>query len=98
MASQQADKLARWQSHKIVRAAKIVAVKVAPDPLNWLVEGADGKPMLYRPPVDICARDYFPKPGDYLVVYDDGYTSWSPGSAFEAGYTKVPVDRGVDRA
>jgi hypothetical protein len=96
MASQQADKLARWQSHKIVRAAKIVAVNVAPD--HWLVEGADGKPMLYRPPLDICARGRYAEPGDYLVVYDDSYTSWSPSSAFEAGYTKVPVDRGVDRA
>lgn len=25
--------------------------------------------------------------GGYYVVYDDGYTSWSPGEVFEAGYT-----------
>ncbi len=34
-----------------------------------------------------------PKPGvnraGYKVVYEDGYTSWSPKSAFEKAYRKV---------
>jgi hypothetical protein len=25
----------------------------------------------------------------YFVVYDDGYESWSPSQAFEAGYTLI---------
>lgn len=25
----------------------------------------------------------------YYVVYDDGYTSWSPSKAFEEGYTEI---------
>ena len=31
-----------------------------------------------------------PQPGGYYVVYDDGYTSFSPAEAFEAGHTSVP--------
>jgi hypothetical protein len=30
-----------------------------------------------------------PKIGDYFVIYEDGYQSWSPKAAFESGYTKV---------
>jgi len=30
-----------------------------------------------------------PKAGGYYVVYEDGYKSWSPADAFEAGYTKI---------
>lgn len=32
---------------------------------------------------------YMPIPGDYLVVYDDGYKSISPAKAFEDGYTLI---------
>ena len=32
---------------------------------------------------------YMPKPGDYFVVYDDGYESYSPAKAFEEGYTRI---------
>lgn len=28
-------------------------------------------------------------PGGYYVVYDDGYISYSPQTAFEAGYTEL---------
>ncbi len=34
-------------------------------------------------------RDASPA-GGYLVVYQDGYESWSPKEAFEAGYTRLP--------
>ena len=30
-----------------------------------------------------------PEVGGYLVVYKDGYISFSPAEAFEDGYTKV---------
>lgn len=30
--------------------------------------------------------------GGYYVVYDDGYTSWSPAKAFEEGYTLLAED------
>jgi hypothetical protein len=34
-------------------------------------------------------RRYFPHPGDYYVVYEDGYASISPQAAFETGYTEI---------
>jgi hypothetical protein len=30
-----------------------------------------------------------PQVGGYLVIYDDGYYSYSPAAAFEAGYTLI---------
>lgn len=30
-----------------------------------------------------------PKTGGYYVVYEDGYTSFSPATAFESGYTRI---------
>ncbi len=35
-------------------------------------------------------RRHKPEAGGYYVMYEDGYTSFSPGSAFEAGYTLDP--------
>jgi hypothetical protein len=32
---------------------------------------------------------YIPVPGDFYVVYNDGYKSFSPRKAFLEGYTKV---------
>lgn len=30
-----------------------------------------------------------PQVGGYVVVYADGYLSWSPAAAFEEGYTRI---------
>ena len=32
---------------------------------------------------------YVPVPGDFYVVYDDGYKSFSPRKAFLEGYTRI---------
>jgi hypothetical protein len=32
-----------------------------------------------------------PQAGMYMVVYEDGYISFSPAEAFEAGYTLMKV-------
>lgn len=32
-------------------------------------------------------RRHQPEPGGYYVLYDDGYVSYSPATAFEDGYT-----------
>ena len=37
-------------------------------------------------------RKHNPKVGGYYVVYADGYKSWSPAEAFEAGYTLIEGD------
>ena len=36
----------------------------------------------------VIAR-YIPTPGDYYVVYEDGYESISPAAAFESGYSRI---------
>lgn len=78
------DLLARWQSHKVVRAGKIV--HVADSLLK--VEGADGLTYSVTAAANMFAR-YMPVPGDYYVVYDDGYASISPRQAFEEGYHRL---------
>ncbi len=32
-----------------------------------------------------------PQPGGYLVIYEDGYRSYSPAKAFEEGYTLISL-------
>jgi hypothetical protein len=34
-------------------------------------------------------RKHQPRAGGYLVVYKDGYQSFSPAEAFEEGYTRI---------
>lgn len=80
----------RYQCHKVVRAAKIVRA-----------EHADGNAFvltLELPDGSVGPRMYLHngKPtnasglvGGYLVQYDYGYESWSPGVAFESGYTLI---------
>jgi hypothetical protein len=84
--------LAQWQSHKVVRAGKLMAQQVEDDPslaeVILTVEDANGAPCKVSVPRDFFARKA-PSPGDYVVIYDDGYKSWSPYGTFEGGYTRI---------
>lgn len=82
------DLLPRWQSHKVVKAAKIV--QVFPDDLMELDihDPKSGLCVVVKPADKMFAR-YRPIEGDYYVVYDDGYASISPRQAFEDGYHKL---------
>lgn len=75
-------RLPRWQSHKIVHAAKITMIDG--QRLSLFLPGEDS-PRIVIAPHNMFAR-YMPVPGDYYVVYEDGYASISPKQAFEAGY------------
>lgn len=82
----------RYRCHKTVSALKILAV-VEP---SWSHSGPAGSAWLTGegpyPPVSVTpeyVRKHNPQPGGYYVVYDDGYKSFSPASAFEAGYTRI---------
>lgn len=85
-----ASKLPQWKSHKVVRAARIRAIMkdtVAGDEVRTLeLEGGETWTAVLKHA--IWAR-YVPVEGDYLVVYDDGYTSLSPAKAFEEGYAPL---------
>lgn len=81
--------LPRYKSHKEVMALKIR--RVEPDDgdggaiLHWYQDA------IYNPiKVDhLFMAKHNPSAGGYYVVYDDGYTSWSPAKAFEEGYSLI---------
>lgn len=85
----------RYQSHKIVEAAPIVACHVVSG------DKVGGSAGLSYVEIESSERVTVPKSffsrgmpaeGDYLVRYEDGYLSWSPKKAFEDGYTEYVVD------
>lgn len=81
--------LARYKSHKIVEAAKII--QVAPES-----DGTDRIPratLHFEAGTIVVDHEYLakhnPHPGGYYVKYSDDYASWSPAAQFEKGYTLV---------
>lgn len=83
---QMSKEMPRYLCHKEVRALEIASMK--PVALGYeLTFVEDG----YAPiTVDdaFCARGK-PNAGDFYVVYDDSYASWSPRAAFLDGYSPV---------
>lgn len=84
-----------YQCHKQVRACKIERVHHAVDEdlaevRCWLTpENPEIMPIA-------VGKDYYqkhqPKAGGYYLLYADGYESFSPAGAFEAGYSLIPDD------
>jgi hypothetical protein len=80
-----------YQSHKIVQAMKIKEVRKKQETSpglnnagpNWELTSAFDVVCEITPEF---VRKHNPTPGDYYVVYEDGYDSISPATAFEAGY------------
>jgi hypothetical protein len=74
----------KYQCHK-----KVWALKIAK--LGSGIDGAYFEPTdpgYGRVPLDFeYVAKHRPQVGGYYVVYDDGYKSFSPAEAFEAGYT-----------
>lgn len=71
--------LPRYQSHKVVRAAKIVAIDFG--------ERLDLAPYGVQEVGAEWIAQKKAEAGGYYVVYEDGYTSYSPARAFEEGNT-----------
>lgn len=79
----------RYRCHKIVHALKIETTKSLLHEDNkwthWIVPADKGYGS-----IEVSAEfveKHKPQNGGYYVVYDDGYKSFSPAAAFEAGYT-----------
>ena len=76
----------KYKCHKEVYALKIAKIDVSEGGATITPEG-DG-----RGPFGVD-HDYLirhqPETGGYYVVYADGYKSYSPAEAFEAGYTLI---------
>lgn len=88
--------LPRWKCHKIVRAVKIKAIQQ-----NVMGPGAfiDAEGPITNFAVDQAyLLKHNPQPGGYFVVYEDGYESFSPAEAFEAGYTQINLTAPPDPA
>lgn len=83
--------LADWKCHKIVKAGKITAMPQTREIQGqWhvMVEDVNGVPITIEMPPDAFNRRA-PARGDYIIIYDDGYKSWSPAKTFEDGYERL---------
>src|SRR5882724_581731 len=85
--------LPQYQSHKIVGALKIKEIILDQDLAKETNRETDGSALItpveegYAPfKVDHSyVSKHKPLAGGYYVVYEDGYTSWSPSPVFEKG-------------
>ncbi len=81
------NEMDKYKCHKEVWALKIEEVLIQQDGCAVLVFcGSKSGKLLVK---EGYVRRHRPVSGGYYVVYRDGYASFSPGSAFEEGYSKV---------
>lgn len=99
-------RLSKYRSHKEVRAARIETVaseslsgaalsQAEPPFLVLLSDPAftgppDDTPMVRVDVTSEWMEKHSPQVGGYFVVYEDGYTSYSPAKAFVEGYALIP--------
>jgi hypothetical protein len=82
-------KMNEYRSHKVVKAAKINSIEIG----SCMVLSFDGPYFMAFDHDDKIFARYTPKEGDYLVQYEDGYLSFSPGEVFEKGYSPIGQSR-----
>lgn len=84
----------RYRSHKEVRALKLREVRPddVPGHTRFVPDDPEQVPHVYGNDSEVVKRCLAVEMGDpgYLVVYPDGFMSWSPTQAFEDGYTRLP--------
>lgn len=76
----------RYRCHKEVHALKIKDISGVPGLHALIPEDKKYAPI---PMTEDWFRKHAPNAPGYLVVYTDGYRSWSPVEAFESGYTLI---------
>lgn len=87
MSTQTGYEMPRYRCHKEVQALKIDSVNLLHNGDAVIMPAAEGYPSF-----QVCAEwvnKHKPEAGGYYVVYADGYKSWSPGKAFEDGYSLI---------
>ena len=80
--NQPTQEMPKYKCHKEVHALKIAAI-------NGEVITPQDKGYGEFTVSAAFIEKHAPKPGGYYVVYEDGYVSFSPAEAFEAGYTGI---------
>ena len=79
-----------YQCHKRVRAVKIADIRIV-DGIRVIIPEEHG-----HDPVAVTNEyvdKHEPKVGGYYVLYSNGHQSYSPGNAFEEGYTKLSAEK-----
>ncbi|MGQ4604090.1 Gp49 family protein [Aeromonas veronii] len=84
--------MAEYQSHKKVHAAVISEVHPCDEHGNFMIDITnplyDGITIPYMVTPDMVAR-FTPGVGDYIVLYENDYLSFSPKDVFEGGYLMI---------
>ena len=80
----------RYKCHKEVHALKIKKVRTAEGAIGFLEMVPEDARFAPIQVASMWAEQHQVAAGGYYVVYKDGYTSFSPGAAFEDGYTLIP--------
>jgi len=75
----------RYRCYKTVHALKLAAVQLAADGATAVLTPCEDRYAPFEVPGEYIDK-HNPQPGGYYVVYADGYKSFSPAEAFEAGY------------
>ena len=81
--------LPKYKCHKVVHAAKITDITSQDADGDLTHALIFGEISAFQSITDVWRKKYDPQVGGYYVVYEDGYVSFSPADAFEAGYTKI---------
>lgn len=89
----------QYQCHKKVWALKIEKIvhnenpdttgRSAASSYGAVIHPAESKDYAPFEVDDAYVSKHRPEAGGYYVVYDDGYKSYSPAAAFEAGYSPL---------
>jgi hypothetical protein len=75
----------KYVCHKEVWALKIKAIEPVGDAIKLAFEEPQFAERIIT--AEELARKPVPEVGWYMVQYEDGYLSFSPGKQFEVGYT-----------
>lgn len=73
----------QFKCHKTVNADKIATMTPLRGGMQRLIFGGAGG---HQDVTDAWVVRHMPEVGGYVVIYDDGYMSYSPAVVFEAGY------------
>lgn len=83
----------QYKCHKVVRAFKIARIDLSPNTSYLIPVQREIAPI---PISKHVLENKNPSQGDYYVLYDDGYFSFSPPKAFEDGYSLLEEEAKVE--
>lgn len=82
--------LPKYKCHKVVKGAEIISIRpVADTPKTILTLKQDHVNVVELLVETTLVEKHNPAVGWFVVIYKDGYISFSPGDAFIDGYAPV---------